>query len=74
MPHKLHSCLLANIACFYERKGDLKAAKLYQESSVEIGAKGDDPLAATNMAINFNNLSVIELRAGNFDAAFSAAK
>lgn len=36
--------------------------------------KGDDPLAATNMAINFNNLSVMELRAKNYDAALAAAK
>jgi hypothetical protein len=74
MPHKLQSCLLANIACFYERQGDLKAAKLYQKNSFEVSAKGDDPQAAVNMAINFNNLSVMELRAQNYDGALAAAK
>ena len=29
MSIKHQSCLLANICCFYERKGDLKTAQLY---------------------------------------------
>ena len=57
---------MANIACFYERKGDLDTAKLYQESTTH-----EDATAA---AINFNNLSVMELRSSNFDAAMEAAK
>jgi hypothetical protein len=66
--------LLANIACFYERQGDLKTAKLYQQNSVEVCSKCDDPHQAMNMAINYNNLSVMELRAQNYENALGAAK
>jgi hypothetical protein len=68
MPEQLQCCLMSNIACFYERKGDLKTAKLYQETSMQ---NNEDAIAA---AINFNNLSVMELRCQNFESAMDAAK
>jgi len=36
MPVKLQSCLESNISCFYERKNDMRSAKIYYEHAIEL--------------------------------------
>ena len=101
MPVKLQSCLLSNISCYYERKNEMKSARLYYEHAIELwqqatqGSRDEKPDSAEsseapkmhgastqeeelsnaiNQAINFNNLSVIELRQKNYAEAQRAAK
>lgn len=102
MPLKIQSCLLSNISCFYERKNEMKTARLYYEHAIQLwkrasqeqagrveGTTDSDSLLnhsekhlsyeealsdAINQAINYNNLSVIELRDKNFSEATQAAK
>ena len=36
MPLKLQSCLLSNISCYYERKNEMKNARLYYEHAIQL--------------------------------------
>ncbi len=76
IPSQLLSCLYANICCFHERQGDLTTARLYHLHAAKLG----DEACSTNLqdkislTINMNNLSVVELKAGNVAAGLAAAK
>ena len=36
MPLKLQSCLESNISCYYERKNDMKSARLYYSHAIDL--------------------------------------
>ena len=36
MTLKLQSCLLSNVSCYYERKSEMKNARLYYEHAIQL--------------------------------------
>lgn len=67
----LKGLLYSNISCFFELKADHKKSRLYHSHSMLVQEQTKSVVARV---VNLNNVTVIELNAKNYEAAFDSAK